>query len=176
MYISIVAGRERYSEHSDRPSEMSVGTLSHTTDTQATSHSHSPRNSQRKQPEAFCVCGCGGVRGQRAKGRRIAGKRQNPIKYSTWQRCENYKANVTFCVCRSLSLLSSFCVENNFSQRMSATVYGAVKYRQHGPQWQQCLGPFGCPISPTTLSSLAALLPPLNFGIFDLPPSFHYFL
>lgn len=119
---------------------------------------HQPQPQSEKQSEKtawgiLCVrvWGYVGVREQKAKGKRIAGKKQNPIKYSTWQRCENYKANVTFCVCRSLL---SF-----FSQCMAATVYGAVKYRQHGPQWQQCLGPFGCPISPTTLPFLAALLP-----------------
>lgn len=47
-------------------------------------------------------------------------------------------------LCVPHSLLFLFCVEYDFSQCVAPTVYGTVKYRQHGPQWQQCLGQFGC--------------------------------
>lgn len=47
-------------------------------------------------------------------------------------------------LCVRHSLLFLFCVEYDFSQCVAPTVYGTVKYRQHGPQWQQCLGQFSC--------------------------------
>lgn len=109
-YISIVAGREGYES-------FLCGQVKCQWEPYRTKQTHRPattataratmRETVRENRTAW---GFWCVRGQWAVGRGQkdrAGKRQNPIKYSTWQRCENYKAIATFCVCGTLSCFYS---------------------------------------------------------------------
>lgn len=154
---------------------MSVGTLSHKTDTQASNHSHSQshnaRNSQRKQNSLRLLVCAGAVgSGQRPEGIQLNTQPGSDAKIT--KRLQHFVCaalSLVFILCRVrfLSVCGTDCLWHSKVQTAWTTV--ATMFRL-----------VRLPISPTStpppLPTLLALLPSLDVGIFDLPPFFFYFL